>query len=170
MTDLPYSYAADYDQLRKLVAARRVELGLRQLEVDDLAGVPNGYTGKLECGMKHFGDISLGPVLGVLGIVLSASKQSETDSETWTKGRLAEKAKRKIQNGRGLRPNRVGAIGVSPRKRRPIGSGATSAGRRRKAAANKWLAPATRGASKARAKHRSSRAYGSTRPCDAGRS
>jgi transcriptional regulator with XRE-family HTH domain len=62
--------AVDYAQLRQLVAARRKELGLRQLEVDEMAGVQSGYTGKLECGDRHFGDMSLGAILGALGMSL----------------------------------------------------------------------------------------------------
>lgn len=68
--------AVDYAGLRGLIAARRRELGLRQLEVDDLAGVQSGYTGKLECGLRHFGDMSMGAVLGALGLSLVAVRSA----------------------------------------------------------------------------------------------
>lgn len=61
---------ADYATLRLAIAERRKSIGLRQAEVDDIAGIAAGYTGKVECGMKHLGDISLGPILGAIGAVL----------------------------------------------------------------------------------------------------
>lgn len=59
-----------YDQLRQAVARRRKALGLTQLDLDDLAGVQDGYTGKLECGARHFGPLSLGLILQALGVEL----------------------------------------------------------------------------------------------------
>ena len=56
----------DYRQLAAAIAARRRQLGLRQLQVDELAGVQSGYTGKLECGDRHFGDLSLPMLLAGL--------------------------------------------------------------------------------------------------------
>lgn len=70
--------AIDYPQLRALIAARRRELGLRQLEVDDMAGLQGGYTGKLECGDRHFGDMSLGSLLGALGVGLALVRPAGT--------------------------------------------------------------------------------------------
>ena len=56
----------DYRQLTAAIAARRRQLGLRQLQVDELAGVQSGYTGKLECGDRHFGPLSLPMLLAAL--------------------------------------------------------------------------------------------------------
>lgn len=97
--------AVDYAGLRKLVAARRQELGLRQLEVDDLAGVQQGYTGKLECGLRHFGDMSLGSILGALGLSLvamratGAHKHQSLEQGGLSSGRLADKLKKRNAKG-----------------------------------------------------------------------
>ena len=60
--------ARSYAGLRKLVAMRRRELRLSQLAVDDMAGLQSGYTSKLECGDRCFGDMSLGAIMGALGL------------------------------------------------------------------------------------------------------
>ena len=64
--------------LRTALAIRRKSLGLSQLALDDEAGLQSGYTGKLECGARGFGDMSLAAVLGALGVhltlMLSAGK------------------------------------------------------------------------------------------------
>jgi hypothetical protein len=67
---MPEIVIADYATLRLAIAERRKALGLRQAEVDHIAGIAAGYTGKVECGMKYLGDISLGPILGAIGAVL----------------------------------------------------------------------------------------------------
>jgi len=53
--------------------ARREELGLSQLELDDLAGLQDGYTGKIEAGPvrgRSFGEVSLPLILDALGVRL----------------------------------------------------------------------------------------------------
>lgn len=60
----------DYPGLRAAVASRRRQLGMTQLELDAMSGVPAGYTGKLEVGLRNFGDMSLSCVLQTLGLVL----------------------------------------------------------------------------------------------------
>jgi hypothetical protein len=57
-------------QLRQVLSARRRALGLRQLELDDLAGTQSGYQGKLEKGIRGYGDMSLSCTLGALGLEL----------------------------------------------------------------------------------------------------
>jgi hypothetical protein len=56
----------DYSQLRSAIAARRRQLGLRQLEADEKSGLMTGYFGKIECGLRKLGDISLPNVLAAL--------------------------------------------------------------------------------------------------------
>jgi hypothetical protein len=56
--------------LRQVLSARRRALGLRQLELDDLAGTQSGYQGKLEKGIRGYGDMSLSCTLGALGLEL----------------------------------------------------------------------------------------------------
>jgi hypothetical protein len=60
----------DYDQLRAAIAARRRELGLRQLEVDDRSGCQPGYQGKIEAGCRKLGDLSLPMILAGLDLDL----------------------------------------------------------------------------------------------------
>jgi hypothetical protein len=60
--------AGNYDELRKLIDARRIALQLRMLDVDVDANLPDGYFAKLICGMRNFGPKSLGRVLTVLGV------------------------------------------------------------------------------------------------------
>ena len=57
-------------QIRDALAARRRQLGLRQLEVDDLSGCQSGYCGKLEKDIRGFGDMSLSSIMGALGLQL----------------------------------------------------------------------------------------------------
>jgi len=44
----------DMESLRAAFKARRNELGLSQLAVDEIAGIQPGYLAKLEVGMKNF--------------------------------------------------------------------------------------------------------------------
>jgi hypothetical protein len=48
-----------YADLRRAIAARRRELGCTQLEMDKRAGLPSGYTGKVEGRTRCFGPLSL---------------------------------------------------------------------------------------------------------------
>jgi transcriptional regulator with XRE-family HTH domain len=49
----------DYSQLTQALAARRRSLGLRQLDADEKSGLASGYVGKIECGTRKLGDLSL---------------------------------------------------------------------------------------------------------------
>jgi hypothetical protein len=71
--------AIEYSHLRKLIAERRKELGLSQLEVDEMAGVQTGYTGKVECGTRHLGDVSFGCILGALGLHVDLMRGAVAD-------------------------------------------------------------------------------------------
>ncbi|MEJ0094164.1 MAG: hypothetical protein WDN46_12225 [Methylocella sp.] len=74
--------ASDYVELRTLIATRRKPLGLSQLAVDELAGMPGGLTGKIESGAKYFSGYSLGPILGVLGIAIAAMPTAPPHGDT----------------------------------------------------------------------------------------
>ena len=56
------------EQLRKALAFRRQELGLKQLELDELSGCQSGYTGKIEAGIKNLGPVSMPNILEALGL------------------------------------------------------------------------------------------------------
>ena len=62
--------ARTYDDLVEACRVRRKELQLAQITVDDIAGLQTGYTGKLECGDKRMGAMSLSCLLGALGLEL----------------------------------------------------------------------------------------------------
>lgn len=72
----------DYRQLTQALAARRRELGLRQLEADEKSGLMSGYFGKIECGVRKLGDLSLPMVLAALDCdLLLAPRQSTPAAE-----------------------------------------------------------------------------------------
>ena len=69
VADNPALYSArDYAGLRALINARRVELRMRHLDLDHDAGLQSGYSGKIFCGMKNFGPLTLGPILDALDV------------------------------------------------------------------------------------------------------
>jgi transcriptional regulator with XRE-family HTH domain len=56
----------DYQQLTEALAARRRFLGLRQLDADEKSGLMSRYVGKIECGTRKLGDLSLPMLLAAL--------------------------------------------------------------------------------------------------------
>ena len=66
-----------YKDLRLAIAAARKARGLKQLDVDHISGVQSGYTGKLECGDKNFGEMSFDAILGTLGVTLILAPSTE---------------------------------------------------------------------------------------------
>lgn len=67
----------DYSQLRQVLAARRRQLGLTQLEADDKSGLMSGYVGKIECGVRKLGDLSLPMLLAGLDCDLYLAPRSD---------------------------------------------------------------------------------------------
>jgi hypothetical protein len=67
----------DYDRLRQAISARRRQLGLRQLEADEKSGLQSGYFGKIECGDRHLGPISLPNLLAALDADLYFAPRSD---------------------------------------------------------------------------------------------
>lgn len=68
--------ANDFTDLVRAMRERRIQLGLSQLALDDLAGLPSGYVGKLEANLTNpsarnargMGRDSLPLLLGALGL------------------------------------------------------------------------------------------------------
>jgi len=62
----------DYDALMDALRARRDELKVTHAVIDDVSGVQPGYASKLlaDPPIKGFGRVSLGPILGALGLQL----------------------------------------------------------------------------------------------------
>lgn len=61
---------ATYADLLAALKARRRAIGMSQVVADDEAGLPGGYTAKLECGKKRLGEMSLESLLGALSLRL----------------------------------------------------------------------------------------------------
>jgi hypothetical protein len=76
-----------YDDLLAALRAKRIERGLSSIELDDLSGMQDGYTGKLENGFVHnrkksarsFGPVTLGLWLQALNIGLVIVDTNERD-------------------------------------------------------------------------------------------
>jgi hypothetical protein len=67
----------DYSQLREAIAARRRQLGLRQLDLDEKSGLMSGYVGKIEANVRKLGDISLPNLLAGLDCDLYLCPRSD---------------------------------------------------------------------------------------------
>ena len=68
-----------YDGLIAMFRARIVELGTCIPAVDEVAGLPQDYTGKVLRNIRTVGRVSLGPLLGALGIKLVVMDDHEAD-------------------------------------------------------------------------------------------
>ena len=60
----------DYSQLLQALNARRQALGLTMEVFDERSGLTGGYSAKVFCGMRRFGEMSLPVVLQTLGVEL----------------------------------------------------------------------------------------------------
>jgi hypothetical protein len=64
--------ASNYDALLAALRARAEELNIARNTLDEIAGLPIDYTGKLLSGKsKKIGPISLFPLLGALGLSIA---------------------------------------------------------------------------------------------------
>jgi transcriptional regulator with XRE-family HTH domain len=68
----------NYTELTQALAARRRQLGLRQLDLDEKAGLQNGYAGKVEAGIRHLGYLSLPMILAALDADLFLAPRGST--------------------------------------------------------------------------------------------
>ena len=72
--------------LRAALKERRQRLGIAQRAFDDVVGLPAGYTGKLEVGVRNYGDMSLECTMSALGVEIlvipSASRHDEIPTVT----------------------------------------------------------------------------------------
>jgi hypothetical protein len=64
----PLATVTDYAGLIAAMRERVAELNTTMSAVDTLAGLPDYYTAKVLSGAKGVGPISLGPMLGALGL------------------------------------------------------------------------------------------------------
>jgi hypothetical protein len=70
MDEKTFARVTSMSELREALRTRRQHLGLNQRALDERAGLQDGYTGKLEVGVRNYGDLSLECTLGALGVGL----------------------------------------------------------------------------------------------------
>jgi hypothetical protein len=68
----------NYQELVGALAARRRQLGLRQLDCDERAGLQGGYTGKIEAKVRKLGDLSLPMLCAALDVDILVAPRSES--------------------------------------------------------------------------------------------
>jgi hypothetical protein len=97
-------------ELIDAIRARRDELNISHETIDDIAGLPSGYTSKLlaPSPIKNLGWMSLGAILGALGIglvVIEDSVQRAKVESRWCKRKRIPKPTRQsgalLENGSG---------------------------------------------------------------------
>lgn len=79
-----------WDALIATFRARRIAIGLSQLDVDEIAGIASGYTGKLEASLtnpnaknaRSIGRESLPLMLGALGLEIAAMPAASTNKKS----------------------------------------------------------------------------------------
>jgi hypothetical protein len=71
--------AKNYDELIQLFRKRCAELGTSMERLDDVAGLPQRYISKLLAPLpvKGIGRVSLGPLLGCLGLSLTVNEDAQ---------------------------------------------------------------------------------------------
>jgi hypothetical protein len=70
--------ARDYQELIQVLRRRAAQFGTPMEQLDEIAGLPSRYVSKLlaPVPIKAFGPVSLGPLLGALGLVLVVSEDA----------------------------------------------------------------------------------------------
>jgi hypothetical protein len=111
-----------FDDLRVALASRKSSLRLRNLDIDEIAGLQGGYTGKILCGMKRPGDMSLPAILGALQCKLAlipSSTQERLESQAVHGTALDRvKKKRKKASSNGGRKSTMDLMTAEERKKR----------------------------------------------------
>lgn len=98
-TDRIIATVRDYDQLVAALRARVAEFGVSAEVIDDTAGLPVRYTSKLlaPIPIKGIGRVSLGPMLGALGLKLIVVE--DTEALARVQARLKRKADQYAHTG-----------------------------------------------------------------------
>ena len=121
----------NYSALRVAFTTGRKAMGVSQLEMDELAGLQSGYTGKLECGMKHLGDLSMPKLLAALkmALLLVPDDGSAKQAAKHLKKPVVTEAYRRIRKIIGAKGGRAAAFNMTKRALRQ---------RARNAALTRW--------------------------------
>ena len=76
MTFIGHAYSPN--EIVKLKAKRRYQLGISSRHLDQIAGLADSHTSKIECGSKQLGDIPLPALLATLGLKLAVVADDES--------------------------------------------------------------------------------------------
>ena len=119
----------DYSQLIIALKQRMHELGVTMETLDDIAGLPTRYVSKLFAprAMKTLGKISLGPLIGALGIKLIVAEDAQQLALVRSRLTKRRSAPPSMTPSMGDFFRRIGALGghartlsISPWRRRQI--------------------------------------------------
>jgi hypothetical protein len=68
-----------YSDLHRIMRDRALAIGISREVLDDISGLPDGYSSKLLAAtpIKHLGELSMGEILPVLGMKLLAVEDKE---------------------------------------------------------------------------------------------
>lgn len=99
MTERQIAVVTDYDGLLAALRARAEELNVSRSTLDDVSGLQTGYAAKLLANppMKSFGRVSLGPMLGALGVSLVLVEDPEQMARVAT--RMEERNTAQVRTG-----------------------------------------------------------------------
>jgi hypothetical protein len=91
-----------YEQLTAAFAARRRQLGLRQIDADEKAGLQSSYVGKLEIRTRKLGNLSLPMLLAAydLDILLVPRTPAAPVDRTGSAGLVTHVKAEGIDHGR----------------------------------------------------------------------
>jgi hypothetical protein len=119
----------DFEGMRAAFALRKNDLRLTNLEIDDIAGLQGGYTGKILCGMKRPGDMSLPALLGALGCELALVRSRAEHQKSRAITTPSVQNLKKVLGVRGKKGAAIRNARLPDRKRRELA---------RKAAKARW--------------------------------
>lgn len=105
MTDTTLGTAIDYDTLQAVMRRVADERGISRESLDELAGCPKGYAGKVLAAapMKRLGPLTFGPLLQALGLKLLVVDDAEALARYTA--RAAERDARQVRSSHRLIKN-----------------------------------------------------------------
>lgn len=124
--ELPPATFTTYEALIAQMRARRIALGLSQLAVDEIAGLPSGYVGKVEASLtnptaknaRSIGRESLPLMLGALGLELAAHQSAALRGKKHNGANAMPARKIKTLSDRGRRGGQIWWARLTEKQRR----------------------------------------------------
>jgi hypothetical protein len=110
----------NYDDLIDAIRTRVAELCISRNELDHLAGIANGHSGKLlgPGRIKRFGRITLGPTLGAIGCKLILVEDPAATAKTLARRKLVEESQQRFNNTSRSCPTEKVPV-ARPKRKRP---------------------------------------------------